>query len=128
MPDRPGGPDRRGGPDRQGGRVSLARALSKLGVCSRSEATRLIEDGRVTVDGRQVSNPSTRIVPERARLAIDGHRSLRAAPTTIALHKPRGVVSTRRDPEGRPTVCDLVRDAGGHLAAVGRLDRASTGC
>lgn len=107
--------------------VPLARALSKLGLASRSEARTLIEAGRVTVDGRPAGDPSMLVVPERAQITIDGQARPRAPLVVIALNKPRGVVTTRDDPEGRPTVYDLVRDAGTHLATVGRLDRASTG-
>jgi 23S rRNA pseudouridine2605 synthase len=107
--------------------VPLARALSKLGVASRAEATRLIEAGRVTVAGRVVTDARRLVHPERATLTIDGHAIARAARVTIVLHKPRGVVTTRADPDGRPTVYDLIRDAGMHLVPVGRLDMASTG-
>jgi 23S rRNA pseudouridine2605 synthase len=109
------------------GTVALERALSKLGLASRSEARALIADGRVTVDGRSVRDPLRPVAPERVRIAIDGDARAPAAPRTIVLHKPRGVVTTRRDPDGRPTVYDLVRDAGLHLQAVGRLDLASSG-
>jgi 23S rRNA pseudouridine2605 synthase len=107
--------------------VSLERALSKLGIASRSEARALILAGRVAVDGRSVRDPLRPVVPERVRVAIDGALRARAAARTIVLHKPRGVVTTRRDPDGRPTAYDLVRDAGPHLQAVGRLDLASSG-
>jgi 23S rRNA pseudouridine2605 synthase len=107
--------------------VSLERALSKLGLASRSEARALILEGRVTVDGRAVRDPARPVVPERVHVAIDGARREAAAHRTVVLHKPRGVVTTRRDPEGRPTAYDLVRDAGGGLQAVGRLDLASSG-
>jgi 23S rRNA pseudouridine2605 synthase len=109
------------------GTVPLARALSKLGLASRSEAVALVRAGRVEVDGRRVDDPAAPIVPERARLVIDGVARDRAPRVAIALHKPRGVVTTRRDPEGRPTVYELVRDLKMHLATVGRLDWASTG-
>ena len=66
-------------------------------------------------------------MPERARIAIDGEAREAAAALTVLLHKPRGVVTTRRDPEGRPTAYELVRDAGPHLQAIGRLDLASSG-
>ena len=112
---------------RRPGTVALERALSKLGIASRREARDLILDGRVTVDGRAIRDPLRAVVPERVRVAIDGEARTRAAPRTIALHKPRGVVTTRRDPEGRPTAYDLVRDAGAELQAVGRLDLASSG-
>jgi 23S rRNA pseudouridine2605 synthase len=108
--------------------VPLARALSKLGLASRSEARRLIAAGRVRIDGRVVVNPDQRVVPERLRIEIDGRAvEPERARRVIALHKPRGTVTTRRDPEGRPTVFDLLGDAGRGLVAVGRLDRASTG-
>jgi 23S rRNA pseudouridine2605 synthase len=109
------------------GRVALERALSKLGAASRAEAQRLIRAGRVEVDGAVITNPLATIVPERASIAIDGVPVQRAAWRTIAFHKPRGVVTTRRDPEGRRTVFDLLGDAGRGLVAVGRLDLASTG-
>jgi 23S rRNA pseudouridine2605 synthase len=111
--------------------VPLARALSKLGVASRAEATRLIAAGRVTVGGRVVTDAQRLVHPERTPFSIDGQAIARSTRVTIALHKPRGVVTTRSDPEGRPTVYELIRDvtreAGSHLAPVGRLDMASTG-
>lgn len=108
--------------------VSLARALSKRGLASRREATELIHAGRVRVNGRIVRDPSYAVVPERAALVIDGIAAAPPAPRrTLLLHKPRGVLTTRRDPEGRPTVFDLLGDAGDGLVAVGRLDAATTG-
>jgi 23S rRNA pseudouridine2605 synthase len=113
---------------RDRGKVPLARALSKLGLASRAEATRLIEAGRVAASGRVVTDPGYLVIPERTAIAIDGGETVtRAARVVILLHKPRGVVTTRSDPEGRPTVYDLIRDAGTHLVPVGRLDMASTG-
>ena len=101
--------------------------MSKLGIASRSEARTLIPAGRVSVDGRVARDPAAAVVPERVRIAIDGDAREAAAALTILLHKPRGVVTTRRDPEGRPTAYELVRDAGPHLQAIGRLDLASSG-
>jgi len=109
------------------GRVRLDRALSKLGGASRAEASRLIAAGRVTVGGKVVNDPARPVVPERDRLAIDGHAVRRRAWRMIALHKPRGVVTTRRDPEGRPTVFDVLGEASTGLVTVGRLDLATTG-
>lgn len=108
-------------------KVSLARALSKLGAASRTDARKLIAAGRVRVGGRVVTNPSLRVTPESARITIDGELAHRRAWTLLAFHKPRGVVTTRRDPEGRPTVFELLGDAGRGLVAVGRLDIASSG-
>ncbi|MGE3276877.1 MAG: pseudouridine synthase [Vicinamibacterales bacterium] len=112
---------------RRPGEVSLERALSKLGAGSRSEARGWILDGRVSLAGRKVTDPGLPVVPETADLRLDGRRLERPAPLTILLHKPRGVVTTRSDPAGRPTVYDLVRDAGRHLGPVGRLDLATSG-
>jgi 23S rRNA pseudouridine2605 synthase len=122
----PGTPRPPGQP-RPPGTVSLERALSKLGIASRSEARTLIQAGRVSVDGRVARDPAGAVVPERVRIAIDGEAREAAGALTILLHKPRGVVTTRRDPEGRPTAYELVRDAGPHLQAIGRLDLASSG-
>ncbi len=115
-------------PDRRPpGRVPLNRAMSKLAIASRAEATRLIAAGRVRVDGRVVTDPAMPVVPERAAIVIDGLDTSRAAWRLIALNKPRGVLTTRRDPQGRPTVFDLVPPETGHFVAVGRLDLATSG-
>jgi 23S rRNA pseudouridine2605 synthase len=107
--------------------VRLDRALSKLGLASRAEAKRLIADGRVRVDGRVVRDASLLVTPEHAGIDVDGRVAKTPRWRTIAFHKPRGVVTTRRDPEGRPTVFDVLGDNGRSLVAVGRLDMASTG-
>ena len=109
------------------GKVPLNRALSKLGVLSRAQATAAILAGRVRVDGRLVRTPSTLVSPERTRIELDETRARRAAWRTILFHKPRGTVTTRSDPEGRPTVYDVLGDAGAGLIAVGRLDAATSG-
>lgn len=101
--------------------------MSKLGLASRAEAITLVLAGRVRVGGRIVRDPGYRVVPETAALVIDGAAAEAPATRTIALHKPRGVVTTRRDPEGRPTVYALIAAAGDGLAPAGRLDLASTG-
>jgi 23S rRNA pseudouridine2605 synthase len=107
--------------------VRLDRALSKLGIASRTEAKRLIADGRVRVSGRTVLDPARLVLPGTAAIAVDGQRTTPVAWRAIALHKPRGVVTTRRDPDGRPTVFDILGADAGSLVAVGRLDLASTG-
>jgi 23S rRNA pseudouridine2605 synthase len=108
-------------------RTPLVRALSKLGLASRSEARGLIAAGRVSVNGRVVRHALAAVDLERARIVVDGAIGAPAARLVVALHKPRGVVTTRRDPEGRPTVYGLVEGAPGRLVAVGRLDLATTG-
>jgi 23S rRNA pseudouridine2605 synthase len=108
-------------------RVPLNRALSKLGILSRAQATEAIRAGRVRVGGRIVDDPMHLVVPERVRIALDEAPQVRARWRTILLHKPRGVVTTRRDPEGRDTVFDVIGDEARGLNAVGRLDRATSG-
>ena len=117
----------KGGNRLQKGRVPLTRALSKLGMLSRSQAVEAIAAGRVRVDGRTVRDGATLIRPERARVEVDGVERQRAPWRTIVFHKPRGVVTTRRDPEGRPTVYDVLGAAATGLIAVGRLDLATSG-
>lgn len=107
--------------------VPLERALSKLGLATRTEARALILGGRVAVNGRTVRDPARLVIPERIRLAIDGEQVRRARAITIALHKPRGVVTTRRDPERRKTVYDLLTNLDAHVVPVGRLDFATSG-
>jgi 23S rRNA pseudouridine2605 synthase len=107
--------------------VLLNRALSKLGILSRSQATEAIRSGRVRVDGRVVTNPAADVVPERAQITVDGRRRARAAWRTIVFHKPRGVVTTRHDPEGRQTIYDVIGTSARGLIAVGRLDLATSG-
>lgn len=109
------------------GEVKLERALSKLGLASRAEARQWIAEGRVTLDGAPCFDPERAVVPEQASIRVDGRPAQRAAFRCLMLHKPRGYVTTRSDPQGRPTVFDLVADAGVHLSAVGRLDLATSG-
>ena len=107
--------------------VPLDRALSKLGLATRTEGRALIAAGRVRVDGRTVRDPRMAVIPERIRLTIDGRRAERPGRVVVALHKPRGVVTTRRDPQGRTTVYDLLSDLDSHVVPVGRLDYATSG-
>jgi 23S rRNA pseudouridine2605 synthase len=112
---------------RKPGFVTLERALSKLGLASRSEAREWIRAGRVAVDGQTEFDPLHEVIPERVRIEIDGRPVRWAEPLTILLHKPRGVVTTRSDPEGRPTVYSCVADLDAHVVPVGRLDAATSG-
>jgi 23S rRNA pseudouridine2605 synthase len=113
--------------ERPRGTVSLERALSKLGLASRADARRLIDAGRVAVNGRVAVDPLAPVVPERARIRIDGAEPAPRPRIVVALHKPRGVVTTRSDPEGRPTVYSLLEDLDMHVVPVGRLDLATSG-
>src|SRR4051794_7555754 len=109
------------------GHVALERALSKLGLASRSEAQRLIRAGQVTVNGQVRSNPLDGVRPEQDRIEVAGSAASARAWRTIAFHKPRGTVTTRRDPEGRRTVFDVLGAEAEGLIAVGRLDLATSG-
>jgi 23S rRNA pseudouridine2605 synthase len=108
-------------------RVPLDRALSKLGLASRSQARELIAAGRVTVNGGRIRSPGHLVDPECSTIEINGEPRPRAAVVTILLHKPRGVVTTRADPQGRPTVYSLVEDLDTRVVPVGRLDLATSG-
>ena len=109
------------------GKTRLDRALSKLGLASRAQARELIAAGAVTIGGRVETNPARLVVPERTAIAVAGTRAGRVPWRTIALHKTRGTITTRRDPEGRPTVFDALGAEAAAMVAVGRLDMASTG-
>jgi 23S rRNA pseudouridine2605 synthase len=98
-----------------------------LRFASRAEATRLIQEGRVKVDGHIVRDALAPVVPERIRVTLDDQPARRASWRTILLHKPRGVVTTTNDPEGRPTVFDLVAALDTRFVSVGRLDLATSG-
>ncbi len=106
----------------------LARILSKLGICSRTQAEALIQAGAVQVNGRTINNPESRVDPARARIMING-KPLRAPKRVyIALNKPRGQVTTRADERRRATVYECLASAGlPYLSPVGRLDQASEG-
>jgi 23S rRNA pseudouridine2605 synthase len=106
----------------------LARALSKLGLCSRTQAEQAVREGRVRVNGRVVTEPSRRIRPDDDRLTFDDVAVQRAASVYIMLNKPRGVLTTRHDPRGRATVYGTISDESlPFLGPVGRLDQASEG-
>jgi 23S rRNA pseudouridine2605 synthase len=127
--DRSGRSDRRGGSGGPGpsAQVSLARALSKLGWCSRSEARPLIESGRVSVDGAAVRNPDQRVDMRRSRIAVDGRTVRAESQVYLMLHKPRDWVTTTSDEHGRSTVYELLPDGLPRVVAVGRLDLDSEG-
>lgn len=118
----------KGRDDADGKRVTLPRALSKLGYCSRTQAEALISAGRVAVDGRVTSDPTAWVDLDRARIAVDGAAIAAEKKLYLMLNKPRGLVTTRHDPDGRPTVYDCLRTFDvPHLSPVGRLDKASEG-
>jgi 23S rRNA pseudouridine2605 synthase len=107
--------------------VQLHRALSKLGWGSRGQAWRWIRAGEVCVDGRVVTDPLTWVDLASQHITRGGREAPPAAPLTLALHKPRGVVTTRRDERGRRTVYDLLPPGLPWLFPAGRLDADSEG-
>lgn len=109
-------------------RHGLARVLSKLGVCSRSQAEKAVREGRVSVDGRTVRDPERATDVARERISLDGEIVGAVQRVYIALNKPRGLVVSAADERGRDTVYGLLADAGlPWLGPVGRLDKASEG-
>lgn len=108
--------------------VRLQKLLAHAGVSSRRAAEDLIASGRVRVDGRIVTELGTKVDSRSARVEVDGQRVVRQASVYILLHKPRGVVSTMSDPEGRESVRDSLTDvSAARVYPVGRLDFNTSG-
>jgi 23S rRNA pseudouridine2605 synthase len=108
-------------------RKTIDRALSRLGICSRTEAAELVRAGRVRVDGVVVRDPARWVRFGIQRIEVDRERATPRAKLYLALHKPVGCVTTRRDPDGRKTVYDLLGDVAQWIAPIGRLDRDTSG-
>jgi 23S rRNA pseudouridine2605 synthase len=109
-------------------KISLARALSKLGYTSRSAAVPLIEGGRVRLNGRVVTDPNRRIDIERDKVTVDNRAVEKYTNIYVMLNKPAGIVTTRSDERGRKTVFDCLEGGGfPYLTPVGRLDKDSEG-
>lgn len=107
--------------------MRLQKALAQAGVASRRAAEALIAAGRVSVDGQTVRELGTKVDPQRQMIAVDGKEIRPEAKVHYALHKPSGVVSTVRDPQGRPTVRQLLSAVRQRIYPVGRLDAETTG-
>lgn len=120
-------------------KTGLARALSKMGYCSRSRAADLIRAGKVSVNGKIQRNPETPVSGKHDRIAVDGKVVEAQEKTYLMMNKPRGVVTTASDEKGRKTVYsrltvrppagkkNLLREISPWVAPVGRLDKASEG-
>ncbi len=105
----------------------IAKRIARAGYCSRRDAERLIGEGRVEVDGRTIESPALNVTAEQ-EIRIDGERLKTAEPTRLfRYYKPEGVVTTARDPEGRPTFIDRLGPDLPRLMPVGRLDINSEG-
>ncbi len=108
--------------------VSLARALSKLGCCSRSAARTMILEGKVRVNGRTERQPESRVDPSGDRFEVNGKLISSSKKAYFMLNKPRGLVTTASDEKGRRTVYECFSTAGlPWISPVGRLDMASEG-
>ena len=112
-------------PRRGAGRADpmrIAKVLARSGLCSRREAERWIEAGRVAVNGVVLTSPARNVAPHD-RILVDGKELPTPEPPRLwRYHKPRGLVTTHRDPQGRPTVFDALPKHLGRVISVGRLD------
>jgi 23S rRNA pseudouridine2605 synthase len=111
-------------------KIGLARALSKLGYCSRSQAGELIRAGRVRLNGSVRKDPETPVRLLQDRVAVDGDVLEEKEKIYLVMNKPRGLVTTASDEKGRETVYSILANGGESLpwvAPVGRLDKASEG-
>jgi 23S rRNA pseudouridine2605 synthase len=106
---------------------TLDRVLSKAGVGSRTEARGWIGTGRVRVNGRLVQTPDHWVDLERDQVTLDGKLVLSETRLYLLLYKPKGYITTYKDPEGRPTVYDLFKDLEAYVFPVGRLDQDTSG-
>ena len=108
-------------------KVGLARALSKLGHCSRSQAFNLIRVGRVKLNGRTIRDAEFPVNLLKDRIEVNGERLVTAEKIILMMNKPRGIVTTASDEQGRGIVYSLLPNGLPYLAPVGRLDKASEG-
>jgi 23S rRNA pseudouridine2605 synthase len=110
-------------------RIGLARALSKLGYCSRSRAAEFIRKGRVRLNGALRRDPETPVHLQKDRIEVDGILVELGRKIYLMMNKPRGLVTTAADEKERDTIYSLLRsdNAMPWLAPVGRLDKASEG-
>jgi 23S rRNA pseudouridine2605 synthase len=106
---------------------TLERVLSKAGAGSRTEARSWIGGGRVRVNGRVVRDPDAWVDLERDHVFLDGKPLRRSAPIYLLMYKPKGYLTTYRDPQGRPTIYDLLPERGQYVFPVGRLDLDTSG-
>lgn len=107
--------------------VGLARALSKRGFCSRSRAFELIRAGHVKLNGRVRRDPEAPVCLEQDRIEVDGRQIAAQAKQYLVLNKPRGVVTSAADEQGRKTVYSFLKTDLPWVAPIGRLDKASEG-
>jgi 23S rRNA pseudouridine2605 synthase len=108
--------------------MRLNKMIADAGITSRRGADELIADGRVTIDGRPIRELGAKIDPDNYEVAVDGETIKRSLTKSyLVLHKPKGVLSTMYDPEGRPSLADFIDLRKERLFHVGRLDKDSEG-
>ena len=107
--------------------TGLARAISKLGFCSRAQATQLIRAGRVCLNGAVPRDPEVPVRLGKDRIEVEGQQLKAAAKIYLMMNKPRGIVTTASDEKGRDTVYSLLDEDLPWVAPAGRLDKASEG-
>jgi 23S rRNA pseudouridine2605 synthase len=107
--------------------MTLDRVLSRMGLTSRTSAREAILAGRLKVNGRVVCDPDSWVQPTRDVVLLDGNRVKPARKTYLLFYKPKGVITSHGDPEGRKTVYDYLDDSVRWLAPVGRLDKDTSG-
>ena len=105
----------------------LQKVIAQAGIASRRAAEEIIQGGRVRVNGRVVTELGAKADPRKDKIEVDGKRLVAEAPVYVVLHKPKNVVSTLSDPEGRPTVAEYLRAIPARVYPVGRLDFATSG-
>jgi pseudouridine synthase len=106
---------------------TLDRVLSQAGLGSRTEARRWIAEGRVAVDGKKIQTPDAWVDPEHQKVTLDGRPMRSARKIYLLLYKPKGYVTTYKDPDHRPTVYELLKDVPDKVFSAGRLDLDSSG-
>lgn len=105
----------------------LQKFLAQAGIASRRGAETLISEGRVRVNGRIVTEMGTKVDGYRDRIEVNGKRVVSAKPVYYAVHKPRGMVTTLKDPEGRPTIASIIGKIPERVFPIGRLDFHTSG-
>ncbi len=134
VPGRPAASSRRAPPKRRpesdgrpAAQMRIAKALARAGLCSRRDGERWIEAGRVAVNGRRITSPALDVTP-RDTVTVDGQPLPQPEPTRLWRYsKPKGQVTTHRDPEGRPTVFENLPDEMPRVVSIGRLDYNTEG-
>src|SRR5580704_14982162 len=105
----------------------LQKILARGGFASRRAAERLITEGHVRVNGRVVTELGSKADPYKDKVEVNGTRVVAERAVYVIVHKPRGVVTTMSDPEGRPSIREILAPVGSRVYPVGRLDFATSG-